>query len=565
MAVEPARPAGAEAAHQTQAPKSQNATVREPDTLTRIGRSNTAWPLHNTSSSQALEQAALWALSGHGGSAPSLMARAGWAVARLAIALTPHAQRIHIFAGPGNNGGDGLVAARHLHQLGKAVTVWLLAEGRTPPADAAQALRDALTAGVTVHDSLPCNIDDKPCDMAIDALLGLGASRAPTGGLAQAISLMNTVHAAGLPVLAVDLPSGLCADTGTAWGDAVVHASATLCLLTLKPGCFTGRGRDACGSVWLDRLGVAPSAPTAWLAGRSSAPSRSAHDSHKGSFGDVIVVGGAAGMVGAAWLAARAALAVGAGRVHCCLLDPQSGLIDPQQPELMGRPTAWLSNALTLEKTTVVCGCGGGDAVQAVLPALLSRAARLVLDADALNAVSADPGLQTLLRQRAHKGLPSVLTPHPLEAARLLQTSTAQVQADRLKAALAVADQFKVTVVLKGSGTVVASPGEPPRITPNGNAALATAGTGDVLAGCLGGWWAQCADVMRAAAPRADLTAELTRMAAPNPSNSAASPLTDLVSAAVWWHADAADTWQAAGHLGPLRASDLVQSLATRR
>jgi ADP-dependent NAD(P)H-hydrate dehydratase / NAD(P)H-hydrate epimerase len=555
-----------------------------PDTLTRISRSDTARPLHNTSSSRALERVALAARSAQVGNTSSLMARAGWAVARLAIALAPHARRFHIFAGPGNNGGDGLVAARHLHQLGKAVTVWLLAEGRTPPADAAKALRDALAAGVAVHHGLPSNIDEKPCDMAIDALLGLGTSRAPTGELAQAITLMNTKHATGLPVLAVDLPSGLCADTGTAFDDVVVRASATLSLLTLKPGCFTGRGRDACGSVWLDRLGVAPTAPTAYLNGQppdmstlpatpatsgtsttakatAAALTRTSHASHKGSFGDVAVVGGTSGMVGAAWLAARAALAVGAGRVFCVLLDPQASLFDPQQPELMGRPAAGLDTSLTLEKITVVCGCGGGDAVRVVLPALLSRAARLVLDADALNAVSADTGLQTLLRQRANKGRPTVLTPHPLEAARLLQTGTVQVQADRLKAALAVADQFKVTVVLKGSGTVVASPGELPRLNPNGNAALATAGTGDVLAGCLGGWWAQCAESIREVATRADLTSELIRTEAPNQTASAASPLTTLVSAAVWWHGGAADAWQAAGRLGPLRASDLVQCL----
>jgi ADP-dependent NAD(P)H-hydrate dehydratase / NAD(P)H-hydrate epimerase len=529
--------------------------MRAPETLTRIGPSASAWPLHNTQASRALERAALAALTVQASVAAPLMARAGWAVARLAVALAPHAQHFQVFAGPGNNGGDGWVAARQLQQMGKAVTVWRLAADRTPPPDAAQAQQDALAAGVSVHHGLPPasqhnssdNSNDKRCDMAIDALLGLGVSRAPTGELAQAIAVMNKMHAAGLPVLAVDLPSGLCADTGTTWGDAVVRASATLSLLTLKPGCFTGWGRDLCGTLWLDRLGVAPTmpiAPTAWLGGRPSAASRRPHASHKGSFGDVAVVGGAPGMVGAAWLAARAALVVGAGRVFCSLLDPQADCFDPNQPELMGRDTAWLNTPLTLEKITVVCGCGGGDAVRAVLPALLSRAARLVLDADALNAVAADPMLQTLLQRRHNKHQPTVLTPHPLEAARLLQTSTAQVQADRVKAALDLAHQFKVTVVLKGSGTVVASPDQLPCINPTGNSALATAGTGDVLAGCLGGWWAQN--------PQSQ-----------SQSQSQSPALTAMVSAAVWLHGWAADQWWAAGHQGPLRASDLVGGLAT--
>jgi ADP-dependent NAD(P)H-hydrate dehydratase / NAD(P)H-hydrate epimerase len=391
-----------------------------------------------------------------------------------------------------------------------------------------------------VHSTL----EVAPHDLAIDALLGLGVTRAPSGAIAQAIGLMN---ASSVPVLAVDLPSGLCADTGNSFGHAVVRATTTLCLLTLKPGCFTGQGRDLAGRVWLDTLGceMTPNSPatTAWLTGRPAHSPRP-HASHKGSFCDVSVVGGAPGMAGAAWLAARAALAVGAGRVYCCLLGDSSAqstpALDPQQPELMGRVEWWLSSSATLAATTVVCGCGGGEAVRLALPNLLAQAGRLVLDADALNAIATDGALQNMLRQRADKGLPTVLTPHPLEAARLLQCATEQVQKNRLHAAQSLADQFKLSVVLKGSGTVVASCGELPRINFSGNAALASAGTGDVLAGCLGGWWAQ------------------------NPqANSAA--LTDLVSAAVWWHGQAADDWRAAGHLGPLRASELVQRLAEMR
>jgi ADP-dependent NAD(P)H-hydrate dehydratase / NAD(P)H-hydrate epimerase len=534
--------------------QSQNALMHLSGRLHAIDSAIPLQALHGTQASRDVERVALAAQSSdqsihqandpapNQGKQPSLMERAGLAVARLALAIAPHAQRVLVFAGPGNNGGDGLVAARHLHQQGKAVSVLLLADTNKLPADADLALRDALAAGVQVRSTVRAVAHD----LAIDALLGLGVTRAPTGAIAQAIGLMN---ASGAPVLAVDLPSGLCADTGIGFGDAVVRATATLCLLTLKPGCFTGHGRDLAGRVWLDTLGCGhergpeqeASPPTAWLTGR---PPRSArpHASHKGSFGDVAVVGGAPGMAGAAWLAARAALAVGAGRVYCSLLDdsaPNSPPpFNPLQPELMGRRAWWLSSSATLESTTVVCGCGGGDVVRTALPALLTHAGRLVLDADALNAIATDAALQNLLRQRADKGLATVLTPHPLEAARLLQCNTSQVQNNRLRTAQSLADQFKLTVVLKGSGTVVATWGELPRINSSGNAALASAGTGDVLAGCVGGWWAQ------------------------NPQSQAAA-VTAMASAAVWWHGWAADQWLAAGHQGPLRASDLVRRLAT--
>ncbi len=496
--------------------------------------------LHGAQASRDVERAALAAHAAKPGTQPSLMERAGLAVARLALAIAPHAQRVRVFAGPGNNGGDGLVAARYLRQQGKSVRVLLLADAQKQPADAASALRAAMAADVPVNTTL----DATPYDLAIDALLGLGAGRAPAGTIAQAIGHINN---AGAPVLAVDLPSGLCADTGTHFGDAVVRASATLCLLTLKPGCFTGRGRDLAGRVWLDTLGCqmgqSSIAPTAWLTGRPP-PSPRPHASHKGSFGDVAVVGGAPGMAGAAWLAARAALALGAGRVYCSLLDGSASdsppPFDPLQPELMGRIAWWQSSSATLAATTVVCGCGGGEAVRATLPALLTHAGRLVLDADALNAIATDAALQTLLRQRADKGMATVLTPHPLEAARLLQCDTPQVQNNRLHAAQCLVDQFKLTVVLKGSGTVVSSWGELPRINSSGNAALASAGTGDVLAGCVGGWWAQ------------------------NPQSHPAA-VAAMVSAAVWWHGQAADDWRDGGPSGPLRASDLVEQLALLR
>jgi hydroxyethylthiazole kinase-like uncharacterized protein yjeF len=199
-------------------------------------------------------------------------------------------------------------------------------------------------------------------------------------------------------------------------------------------------------------------------------------------------------MGGAALLAARSAHAAGAGRVYVELLDrsPTALQVDAGHPELMFRRDWSQDSAEALARTTVVCGCGGGDAVRASLARLLSGAHRLLLDADALNALAGDAMLGALLTARAARSLASVLTPHPLEAARLLGTTTAEVQADRLRTSQAIAQRFGCVVVLKGSGSVIAAPGETPRINNTGNAALATAGTGDVLAGWLGGRWAQC-------------------------------------------------------------------------
>jgi hydroxyethylthiazole kinase-like uncharacterized protein yjeF len=313
---------------------------------------------------------------------------------------------------------------------------------------------------------------------------------------------MRLLRSSSKPVLALDIPSGLEADTGADFAPEFIaayarpaSAGARFCLsfLTLKPGLFTAAGRDLAGQVWWDDLGVAPpagTAPDAWLAGQdryaASGRGQAPHSSHKGSFGDVAVVGGesagTAHMAGAALLAARAALHAGAGRVFVALLGNPAMDVDPQQPELMFRSP----DALDLAHQVVVCGCGGGAAVAAVLPRILSRAHTLVLDADGLHAVANDSALQALLRARAARGWRTLLSPHPLEAARLLGSSTAAVQADRLDAAASLAAQMQCVVVLKGSGTVIAAPDVIPVINPTGNARLATAGTGDVLAGMLG-------------------------------------------------------------------------------
>jgi hydroxyethylthiazole kinase-like uncharacterized protein yjeF len=432
-------------------------------------------PLFNVAATRQIEQAAAAALPGH-----ALMQRAGLAVARLALARAPHASRIWIACGPGNNGGDGLEAAMHLQRWGKAPHVsWLGDEGKAPP-DALASLQRAREAGVAIVSDAPAH-----WELAIDALLGIGGAREPQARMAEWIARMN---AAPAPVLAVDLPSGLNADTGTGMA---VRASHTLSLLTLKPGLFTATGRDAAGEIWHDGLDVpidaAAVAPTALLSSPAP-PLRRLHASHKGSYGDVAVIGGGPGMGGAALLAGSAALHGGAGRVFVCLLDAAAMTVDCAQPELMLR--AW--NSLDLAAMAVACGCGGGDTIRSVLPAVLSTARALVLDADALNAIAADPQLQSQLTARAARsGRATVITPHPLEAARLLGRGTADVQANRLAAANELARRFSCVAVLKGSGTVTAAPGELPVINFTGNARLATAGTGDVLAGMIAARLAQ--------------------------------------------------------------------------
>lgn len=454
-----------------------------------------AWPLHNAPASRQAEQAAAATLPTH-----TLMRRAGQAVAQLAQALAPHARHIWIAAGPGNNGGDGLDAAIHLQATGKQVHVTWLGDVAKLPPDAADAYRRARQAGIAVSSDWPA-FDLGSQDLAIDALLGLGVTRAPSGQLAEAVARLNRCRAT---VLAVDLPSGL--DTDTGWLDTpeseqrCVRAHHTLSLLTLKPGLFTAHGRDQSGCVWFCDLGVsADSSATARLIAPILATNRR-HAQHKGSFGNVAVVGGATGMTGAALLAGRAALHAGSGRVYVQLLDHTGSIpVDSGAPELMLRQQIdW--HAADAHDYTVVAGCGGGDAIRTALPVLLSRAQRLVLDADALNALAIDSALQTLLVQRAQKGWATVLTPHPLEAARLLGIGASTVQSDRLRHACDLAQRLQSIIVLKGSGTVIRSPQDLAFVNPTGNADLGSAGTGDVLAGWIGALWAQGADALTAAA-----------------------------------------------------------------
>jgi len=416
----------------------------------------------------------------------TLMGRAGHAVAQLAQALYPHAQRIWVACGPGNNGGDGLVAAAALQAAGRHVHLTWLGDPTHAPADTQWAWAQA-------QDVPLCTDCPESADLVIDALLGLGQNRPPEGPCA---AHLEHLHALAVPVLHVDVPTGLDPETGVWHGPALAPVPRhTLALLAPTPGLFTAQGRDASGEVWWDDLGGAqtPSGPTtlahpeAWLiTGVTPAPARP-HVSHKGLFGDVAVVGGATGMTGAASLAALAALRGGAGRVYLALLAPE-GRWDPAlNPALMTRAC----EALDLPQCHVVCGCGGGEAVRAHLPRLISQSQSLVLDADALNALAQEPALVTRLQARAGRQRATVLTPHPLEAARLLGCSVREVQHNRLASAQALAQRYAAIVVLKGSGTVCAAQDHTPEIHHGGHPRLATAGSGDVLAGLIGAQLAQ--------------------------------------------------------------------------
>ena len=494
-----------------------------------------SYPLFDIAATRLIETRAQADLPEH-----SLMQRAGLATARLTLALAPHAQHIWIACGPGNNGGDGFETALQLSRLGKKVSLtWTALDkdektSRQPPDARASRLR-ALCAGLTISPEPPATFD-----FAIDALLGIGGSlSADRPGTRLMTQWLMRMHSSGAPVLCIDLPTGLNADTGTSsYKTTSPGPRHTLSLLTLKPGLFTADGRDTAGQVWLDALSLAVPAdvkPCAILQGENTAMSATdwprqqrAHASHKGSFGDVAVLGGAPGMTGAALLAARAALHAGAGRVFIALLDGATDRIlsvDTTQPELMFRSPA----ALDMKQQVLVCGCGGGQAVQAYLPSLLADATRAIFDADALNAIAADPSLRALLTTRQSQGHVTILTPHPLEAARLLQCSTHDVQSDRRRAAQQLADQFGCVVVLKGSGSVIAAPGQLALINHSGNALLASPGTGDVLAGMIGALLAAGLAARTAAAQ------------------------------AVFTHGRLADHWAASGTREPLTASALAR------
>ena len=423
----------------------------------------------------------------HASAQPPLMERAGRAIADRARALaTDTGAPILIVAGPGNNGGDAWVAAALLKESFHRVIV-LDAAGAPPKAPEAQSSRRKFEerGGEVTREWPP----SKPA-LVIDGLLGIGLARDVDGPLAAIITRINLFPG---PVLAIDVPSGLDSDTGAARGTAV-RATHTLTFLAMKPGLLTGEGVDRCGIVECDDLGIGddmrkaahgdfigPQRVAGWLGPR-------ARNAHKGSFGTVAIVGGNKGMVGAAILAARAALHCGAGKVYAGLLANDAPSVDLAQPELMLRS---VEDALSAH--VLVVGPGAGQSPSAtsssmferiVMPAVISSAKPLVLDADALNVIAYMEALRNALS--APRKAATIMTPHPGEAARLLHVDIAKVQADRVAGALELAKRFHAEVVLKGAGSVCASPNGEWSINATGNPGLATGGTGDVLAGMIG-------------------------------------------------------------------------------
>lgn len=414
---------------------------------------------------------------------PALMERAGLAAAELARErFLGSGGSVLVLAGPGNNGGDGFVLARHLKAWWCDVVVVFAGEPAKLSAEAAAAYDTWVAAGGKVEREFPRNTR---IDLIVDALFGIGLERDLAGGYQ---ALVEAVNAHSAPVLALDIPSGLHADSGRILG-CCVRADCTVTFIACKPGLVTLDGPDNCGEIVVRDLGldVESLLPARGHLITASALTRvlrpRPRNSHKGTFGNVIVIGGAEGMSGAALLAGRGALLCGAGRVYLGMLDRAAPSVDLVQPELMLRLAA---EALELDHQACLVvgpGLGQSDAAKALLSQAMQREIPLVLDADALNLLGADRALQPLCARRAS---PTLLTPHPAEAARLLQCSIATVQRDRVAAALALATRFHACTALKGVGTVCTGPDGRWHINTSGNPGLASAGMGDVLSGILG-------------------------------------------------------------------------------
>ena len=473
--------------------------------------------LYTVAQIRAIEQSAIDELP-----AGTLMQRAGKAVAAAAIALLPKDQshsRVLVAVGPGNNGGDALVAALELAMHDVTICIVMPVAPGQLSSDAKTALDNANSKLVPFIE-LSNLLNDQQWDLAIDGLFGIGLTRPIQGDFRTLVEYLNQLSC---PVLAIDVPSGLDADHGAVVGPngVAVKASTTISFIANKPGLHTLHGRDHAGNVLVDDLAIERSLfnePIAQLNRPvlfTSALHPRLHASHKGQHGDLYVMGGASGMTGAVLLAARAGAMTGAGRVFAGFIDTAPPF-DPVHLELMCRSAP----SLFPTRGAIVVGPGMGMSKEAhdLLSRMLSIDLALVIDADALNLLAIEPGLQHRL---IHRRAATLLTPHPLEAARLLEISVEQIQHDRLGAAKKLATKFQSVVILKGSGTVIADPTEQVVINTTGNPALATAGTGDVLAGLCGSLLAQN------------------------------WPLWEAALAAVWIHGDAADS-MVADSLGPI-------------
>lgn len=413
---------------------------------------------------------------------PSLMERAGRIAAEEAVRLTmDRSGTILIACGPGNNGGDGFVMARRLLQARRSIAVAFAGKADVLPPDARAAYDAWHEAGGMTYEDIP-ETPPEGWSLVVDALFGIGLKRPVSGHYAHWIARLNALPG---PRLAIDIPSGLDCDTGSVLGHAF-RATHTLSFLALKPGLLTSDGPDHAGAVTVAPLDIDPQAHLA-AEGLRIRPSLfrdylvpRAFNTHKGSFGDAGIIGGASGMNGAALLAGRAALKLGAGRILIGMMDRDAPSVDPTHPEMMLRtPSILLESADVL---AVGPGLGTSDEARRILERALPLQAPLILDADALNLIAENERLEHLCANRRSATL---VTPHPAEAARLLGTDTASVQGDRIGSALTIARRFNTLVALKGCGTIIALPDGRWLLNTTGNPGMSTAGMGDVLTGLI--------------------------------------------------------------------------------
>ena len=444
--------------------------------------------LYTTAQVRALDAHAIGEL---GISGYTLMKRAGEAALRYLRTRWPMAHRIVIVCGGGNNGGDGYVLARFAQAAGLTVNVLAAAAPERLRGDANLAYQDFASGGGSVRAFAASHLTAG--EVIVDALLGTGLS----GRVRQEIvAVIRAINAAGLPVFALDIPSGLDGDAGTV-ADEAIRAEATVTFVALKTGLFVGDGPEFAGTVFFDDLELATSSvpdlkPRLTRIVESeihaALPRRPRH-ANKGDFGRVLIVGSGAGMPGAARMAGEACLRVGAGLVTVAVAPENVVAIAAGRPELICiGVTGAAVLATVLEHADVVAvgpGLGQSAWARSALHAVLDCGKPLVVDADALNLF-------------AEGGAPTredwILTPHPGEAGRLLGTGAQDIQRDRLGALAQLLARYHGTVVLKGAGTLVGSSGRTPGLCERGNPGMATAGTGDVLTGAIAGILAQCRD-----------------------------------------------------------------------
>ncbi|MDF1820971.1 MAG: NAD(P)H-hydrate dehydratase [Alcanivoracaceae bacterium] len=440
--------------------------------------------VHTAAQTRALDSAAI---NDFGIPGATLMGRAGEAAFAALRRRWPEARQIAVVCGGGNNGGDGFVVALAAQAAGLSPTLYVhvpLAKLSGDAHDYAARARDAGIDWQPVEDSLA---DIGSADVIVDALLGTGLNGPVRDDYRALIEAMN---AAPAPVLAIDVPSGLNADTGMSEG-ALVTAALTATFIGVKQGLLTGQGPAVTGELVFDDLQVPQEvfASVEASARRTVAADVAAllpprrRDAHKGHFGHVLVIGGDHGYAGAVAMAAQAAIRAGAGLVSVATRAAHAHMVTTRQPEVMARGVESVEDLLPLlDRATVVVigpGLGRGHWGQALLRKVLATDLARVIDADGLNLL-AEAGVKAT--QAA-----TVLTPHPGEAARLLNTDTAAVQRDRFASARLLQEKWHATVLLKGAGTLVASAGEHALALVNaGNPGMASGGMGDVLSGVIG-------------------------------------------------------------------------------